>query len=460
MDLKSELLMKLATLLKKRIEELELKELEEEIWLEEEIAKEREKIRPVEQELLPVEEQEPEKALASFEALRSDVNLLKYPIFSLDDKDVKRRTSLKCSVVIEKEGKKLEALWEVVAPKERGYPGPFDKKVHLAILEMINEMEPPIKNPITFTTHELLKRIGYKKNPGKASYKKVADSLLRLVSFTITSEGTFYIKRDKKWLTKAFHLYDEVARRGETLPGGGIADKNYIWLSQYYLDNINHGYTAPLALPFYKSVKNPIAQRLYEILSVRLYGVIRQGGQFYNIDYHNLCQLLPLTPQKIYKYAKRQLKKAHEELEDEGYLEKVEWDGWVIRYYPGERFFEEYGRSGETRSPFRLKAGVDPAKEAKIEELVREIAQRLGDGSWTRDGVCLSPPKDLAFYYHIARRVPEDIIRMCLADVEMAEMEGKIEKSKRALFTAYLKESCASRKIPLEFGSESKEEGA
>ncbi len=447
MDQKLDLIKQLITDLNRRIEQLQLKELEEEIWLEEAIAKE-ERQKP-----LPIAiKREEETTLAIPEILRLEVNRLKFPIFVLDDKDVKRRKSIEYRVVVKRNGQKLEVGWQVGGHTMYGLPGRFEKRIDLAIQERINEMEPPISNPVMISTFELCKKMG--ERPGGFIYKKIHQGLQRLVSTTITSEGIFYAKDKKQWVSDTFHLYDRVVLRGEHLPSGKIADRNYIWLSQFFLDNINYGYTKPLSLPLYKKLHSPIAQRLYEFLGVKFYGVLNAGGTFYNIAYRELCQLLPLTPQREHKYAKRQLKKAHEELIAVGYLKEVKWDNWVIYYFPGPKAKKEHEESKEAESPFRLKAGTSPEKEVEIEGLVREMAMRLGDGSFTRDGQFLSKPRNLGFYYHIARRVPAEIIRMCLRDTEMAEREGRIETSKAQVFTGYLKASCQAHGIELDLKSQ------
>lgn len=418
---------------------------QEELWLERELAqeehqKQQQAAQVIEQgtgvQTLPVELPEDETALALPDTLRLEVNRLNFPIFALDDKDVRNRDSIKYTAVLQSDGEKLEINWTVAAPREYGFPAQFEKKVDLAIQEIVNGCELPITNPISFTTYHLLKRMGYK-HRSKRAYDKVNQALLRILSTSITSQAAFYSKAKRERITDSFHIYERVVLRDKTLPDGRIADKNYVWLSHYFLDSINHGYTKPLSLPFYKKLRSPIAQRLYELLGVKFYGVLNSGGSYYNIAYRDLCQLLPLAPQREHKYAHRQLKQAHAELIEYGYLERVEWDGWTVRYYAGQKARTEHKQSKGAQSPFRLNKPRDEEHEARIAALVATLQEQLGT-------------RDTRFYHYIARRVPEHIISACLKDVDLEWRAGRVKTSRGQLFTHYLKESCQRFNIPLD----------
>ena len=58
----------------------------------------------------------------------------------------------------------------------------------------------------------------------------------------------------------------------------------------------------------------------------------------------------------------------------------------------------------------------------------------------------------LGYYRRLAVTVPKDIIFEALSLVRRAVHEGKIRKSRGALFVAIVKRACADRGIPLAFG--------
>ncbi len=70
---------------------------------------------------------------------RSEVNLLTRPFFALTTKDVFGRRKTEFKTVVKREDQKLEVTWKVSANPEYGYPGPFEKKVHRAIEQIIEE---------------------------------------------------------------------------------------------------------------------------------------------------------------------------------------------------------------------------------------------------------------------------------------------------------------------------------
>jgi len=286
------------------------------------------------------------------EITRSEVNFLIFPFFALWDKDIHKRTKVEYKTVVKREGKKLEISWKVSANPEYGYPGPFDRKVHKAIEQLINQLKLPIQNPISLGSfYSLCKKLNIKKYGGR-EYKLIKKTLQRIIFTGVESRGTFYSKEEKKWIEDNFHLYERVIFKGKQLPNGGIADTNYLFLGSWYLNNINARYVKPIDWKYYKLLKTPIATRLYELLSVKFYG-LNNKERFIRYRYSTLCSLLPITHQKYKSLAKQQLDSAHKKLKETEFLEKYLWRSiastqsnqkekdWYLLYYPGERAKKE-----------------------------------------------------------------------------------------------------------------------
>jgi hypothetical protein len=162
--------------------------------------------------------------LTSDDIVRSEVNFLVLPFFALWDKDVKRRTKTEYKAVIKRGRQKLEVSWIVLSQPEFGYPGPFDKKVHKAIEQIIGELPRPIQNPIPLVSfHNLYKRMAVNK-VGGSQYKKMKEAFERITTASIKSEGAFYNKDKEEWIEDVFHLYDRVILKGRKLESGDIAD--------------------------------------------------------------------------------------------------------------------------------------------------------------------------------------------------------------------------------------------
>lgn len=287
------------------------------------------------------------------ETIRSEVNFLVLPFFALWSKDIKNRIETEYKTVVERGDEKLEITWIVTANPRYGYPGPFDKAVHKAIEQIINELPFPIQNPIPLgSLYSLYKRMGINEIGG-AQYKKIKESLQRITLTGIISKSAFYSKLKKQWVEDTFHLYDRVIFKGKELPNGEAADTTYLYLNSWYLDNINTNYVKPVDWSYYRSLETPIAQRLYELLGVKFYGLILRGGNCISYKYSTLCDLLPITRQNYFSLARKILDSAHKKLKETGFINDWGWEelpqksgrkDWLVKYYPGKRAKEEITR--------------------------------------------------------------------------------------------------------------------
>jgi hypothetical protein len=285
------------------------------------------------------------------EIVRAEVNFLALPFFALSRRDTTQRASTEYHASVRRGAQKLDVSWIVSSNPRYGYPGPFDRKVHKAIEQVISELAPPIVNPIRLgSLAHLAKLMGLSvaKNgaPSGRTYKQIKDCLRRITTVTVESKGTFYQKGKKRWLEDIFHLYDRVVFVGEEMDNGEVADTNYLFLNSWYLDNINARYVRPLDYTYYRSLSSSVASRLYELLGVKFYGMGRQP--FIRYRYSTLCQLLPVTRHQHLSQAKRKLAVAHEELVRTGFFSNVEWtevagetSDWYVVYRPGPRAREE-----------------------------------------------------------------------------------------------------------------------
>ncbi|NWG32580.1 MAG: replication initiator protein A [Rhodocyclaceae bacterium] len=314
------------------------------------------------------------------EVIKSEVNLLVLPFFALWDKDTKRRTETEYRTVITRGLQKLEIAWIVTSSPRYGYPGPFDREVHKAIEQIISELPLPIQNPIPIgSLYNLCKRMGINKFGG-SQYKKIRKALERITTTSIKSEGTFYSKEKEEWIEDIFHLYERVIFKGKKLPNGEIADTNYLFLNSWYLDNINAHYVKPINWDYYRLLETPVAQRLYELLSVKFYGLLVRGGKFISYKYSTLCSLLPIVRQKYLSKAKEVLEPAHKKLKETGFFKSWDWEelpqegkekDWLIRYYPGRRAREEIERF---RGKEQLEFMLPPPKDEEIIESRVELS--------------------------------------------------------------------------------------
>ena len=311
--------------------------------------------------------------LTDLEFIRSEVNLLVFPFFALTTKGLRRRLQTEFRAVAEREGERVEILWSVSANSEYGYPGPFDRQVHRAVEQIITEIlrdKGQVENPIRLgSLYSLCERMGWRKQPGSQEYggkryRAIKRALERITMTSIKSGGAFYDKGERHRVSQVFHLYDAVVFQDKRLRDGEIADTNYLYLSDLYLQSINSFYVKPLDYHYQQSLRSPIASRLYEILGVKFYGVRNHRQAEVCFRYSTLAQLLPVEQYQYLSHARKQLDPGHQELVDTGFLASYEWreardDGdWLIFYRPGERARDEIRQAQAER---RLTNGAQEA---------------------------------------------------------------------------------------------------
>jgi FtsZ-interacting cell division protein YlmF len=274
--------------------------------------------------------------------IKSEINLSTLPLFGLSKKD----RSKKNYEIRMKSKNGLESILRISVNTDYGFPTPLDYKVFKAIEYIISQLKLPIQNPIKFSVYQICKILGMK-SLSNANYLHIKESIERMSQTGIKIKNAFYVKDKKNWIDTIFNIYDRVVFKGETLPNGEIADTCYLWLNDSYLQSLNTFYVKPLDFRYFSDLNSDIARRLYDIISPKFYGLEKNKGDCVKFYYKNLCQLLPITPQKKLYIAKGVLKPAHDELLETKFFSQVIWNTdkgkWVISYYPGERV--EYERN-------------------------------------------------------------------------------------------------------------------
>ena len=274
----------------------------------------------------------------------SEQNMALYPFFAVSRQDVRNRRKTEYRTQLKQGDQSLAACWRVTANAEYGHPGPFDRKVFRAIEVLLTRMGRPVGNPIPFSISELCRLL--RLPDGGRSKEMVVTSLRRMAGTLIESVGAVYDKQSGSYVSDTRHLIERVVFRGRVLADGTIAEANYLWLGQWYLDNVNEGYTRPLDFSYLLSLRSDLAGRLYELLSARFYGAFRHDRPNVRMDYETLCALLPMAPLGHVSRARQSLERAHEELIRTGYLRAVDFQvtaqGWQIRYTPGPRALADY----------------------------------------------------------------------------------------------------------------------
>jgi hypothetical protein len=135
----------------------------------------------------------------------------------------------------------------------------------------------------------------------------------------INSKGVVYLAKRQTWVTDTFHVFDRVVTFGSEMGNGQAADRNYVWLSEWQLDNINNNYVIPVDLETYWKLRGNIAKALVPLMQLWLYAS-RMRGHFEK-RYSDLCTILDIKPQRHRSSIQKQLGPSLNELVEHGYLE-------------------------------------------------------------------------------------------------------------------------------------------
>jgi hypothetical protein len=238
-------------------------------------------------------------------------------------------------------GKTIEAQATILPSAKYGLPTTADLDKYLAFHKLLEQMRNrlgEISNPVGFTSTQLLTVLGIK-DAGN-NYQDIHEWLQRMTLTGINSKGIVYMARRKTWVSDTFHVFDRVVTMGSTLPDGAVADKNYVWLSDWQLENINSNYLLPIDLETYRKLRNQIAKILVPLLQVWLYAS-RAEGRFEK-RYPELCEILDIVRHKHLSLIRRQLEPSLAELTQHGYLA-----AWAIQPTADGREFKLVATHGE-----------------------------------------------------------------------------------------------------------------
>lgn len=338
---------------------------------------------------LPVK-REPERTLESPELIRLEKNLSSLCFFTPSSKKTKAAKGKSFSFTRLVDGKKVEAKVTIAPSAMYRLPITADQDKYFALQKIINDLKQThgeVVNPIPFTSAELLRLLGQAK-AGK-NYDDISEWLDVMTTTTVISEGAVYLAGKKKFAKDRFHVFERAISYGQELPDGSIADKNYVWLSPWQLENINQNYLLPVDFDTYKALKNHIAKALVPLLQIWLYAS-RDAGSFEK-RYDEICQMLDLRQYSALSKIKEKFGPALDELQQHGYLAAwaVETTSdkkhYKVVLWPGAKFqanarhlvLAEQGREAADVLPFADEAAAEPEPTATPPDpLLGELIRR------------------------------------------------------------------------------------
>ncbi len=277
-------------------------------------------------------------------------------------------------------GQRVKTKVSIIPSVEYGRPITTDLDMYRAFFKILKDIyfkHGKIENPVGFRNEDLIKAMG-KARHGRLTHE-IRGWLSRMNGTLIKSEGWIYEKKNKRYLSNEVKIFDQIVVYGAEVEDGEKANQNFVWLSDWFLNNLNYGYIFLIDHEVYKSFRHPIAKCLYGMLWWGFYAIRQTGGKFYWKDYSDLCKFLDI---REYRYESKILEKlspAHEELIKSKVISnwqierQVNGKNFNIKWWPGE-VFETYYMSykklmgGEGQLAFN---GIIEPK--KVSQGVKEI---------------------------------------------------------------------------------------
>jgi hypothetical protein len=292
-----------------------------------------------------------DRSLLTPRIIKAEANLLRLPLFALDTKGLRTLDAIECRGNLTRDDVVHEFVFRASRNATTPYPGPLARSAHLAFLSLMAEQGFPLQNPITWAWRDLCRRM--KISCSGRTVQRLKAAIASTASLSIMSVYALYSKpAGKRICTRedVLHLYDRVSFLGTELPEGGASDTNQVWLSEWYLANLNAFFTAPLdyELWLYLDQRSPIASRLYEFLLLNFYS----GVPVLRINYTKLAQFLPIRSEAHRSQARHQLDPALTLLAAMGVIETTTWsmskDGLVqLQFHRGSRLVPPRDKEAE-----------------------------------------------------------------------------------------------------------------
>ncbi len=290
-------------------------------------------------------------------------NLEEYPLFELKARQRGSKARLFERVIEGEGGVSLKQTWKVIPSGEYGMPGPVDQDVYLAVLQLLEQRGGmPEDGELAFSLYELRKVLGWSDDSGGA-YREIRDALVRIQLTGVQSSNAFYSAADEQLIADSFNVWSVHFAQRKRKGGAGsrtrtTQDRHVLRFHPVFIRNYEAQYLKGLDAEFFWGLKMPLSKRLYRLIDLQ-----RAGTLSWSTDLFAVRDQVPLDypyPSQI----KRALKKAHEELEEKGFLSGVEYEGNAGVLY---RISQAFARRQKA-----LELSGTPQEMFAIERLMRE----------------------------------------------------------------------------------------
>ncbi len=255
--------------------------------------------------------------------VRVEKNVNTFGFFTPSSKRLRTASKTVALQVRTDDGQRVQAKATIYPAAELGLPTTADQDKYFAfqkIIEQIRKQQGLVANPVQFSSAAMIEILGM--TDGGRNYREIWEWLRRMTLTGVESEGVVYFAGRKKYARDLFHVFQRSVAIGEVLEDGTVAEENYVWLSEWQLENVNNRHTLPIDYDVYRTLQSHIAKALVPLLQIWFYASRRD--QCAERKYSDLCSLLGLQCFKALSRIRQQLGPSLEELREKGFLSS--WD--------------------------------------------------------------------------------------------------------------------------------------
>lgn len=318
---------------------------------------------------------------AKVEVVRVEKNLNTIGFFTPSSKKLIGVTSKSVKIPVRSAtGQYVDARATIFPSAEFGLPTTADQDKYFAfqkLLETTRAIDGTISNPVRFTSAALLEILGL--SQGGKNYQDISDWLRRMTFTGIESEGVVFLAGRKKYARDMFHVFQRSVAVGDVLEDGTMAQENYVWLSDWQLENLNNRHTLPVNYDVYRTLQLHIGKALVPLLQLWFFA---SRNLYTEKRYTHLCSLLGIQQYRVISRIRQQIEPSLDELTRQCFLsnwevaETADGSDFKLRLWAGQAFVSSADLRLAIQPKARLPEDQNAIVKALVERGVREDKAR------------------------------------------------------------------------------------
>lgn len=250
---------------------------------------------------------------------KEEMNLVEFPFSLPANRHPKDRDIIHITIGgMDSQQRPVDREWVVTGSRKYGLPLATDEEVLLGLFHLWQK-DRFKERSVWFTQYSLFKLLGWA--PDMRSYHRLERSMDRLLGLSIKSHQTFWDNKEKCHVTDGFGLVDSYRLWRRDSKSADHPFLSRVTFSEFLYDSILAGYIKSLDLGFYLALRFPLARKLYRFLDKRSYKT-----PVVEMNLQSLADRLAMTDSAFPSRVKANLRNAHRELIDSGFLRSVRYD--------------------------------------------------------------------------------------------------------------------------------------